>query len=55
MNILEYKNLQRMLRKFPSIQQNRQNVILFRETIHLINDVIRLYAGTGMSIRNEFI
>jgi hypothetical protein len=31
----EKRKLQRMIRKFPSIQQNRQHVILFHETIPL--------------------
>jgi hypothetical protein len=33
--ILKLKTLQRIIRKFPAIQWNRQNVILFHETIPL--------------------
>jgi hypothetical protein len=33
--ILKFKSLQRIIRKFPAIQWNRQNVILCHETIPL--------------------
>jgi hypothetical protein len=33
--MLTFKTIQWIIRRFPAILQNRQNVILFHETIHL--------------------
>jgi hypothetical protein len=35
MKILKFKILQQIIRKFPAVQWNRQNVIVFHEAIPL--------------------
>jgi hypothetical protein len=42
-NILKFKILQRMHRKFPAKPWKRQNVILFYETIPLISRTIHYF------------